>query len=46
MVSNRAFIPGMSIPCGKTFSLVPRSWLSVKVKVKYQGHILQEMAIT
>ena len=28
----------MSIPCDKTFMLVPRSRSSVKIKVKYQGH--------
>ena len=28
----------MSIPCDKTFLLVPSSRSSVKVKVKYQGH--------
>ena len=28
----------MSIPCNKTFMLVPSSRSSVKVKVKYQGH--------
>ena len=28
----------MSIPCDKTFSLLPSSMSCVKVKVKYQGH--------
>ena len=37
MVSDSAFIFQMWIPCGRTFSCVPRSRSSVKVK--YQGHI-------
>ena len=32
----------MSIPCDKTFLLVPKSRSSVKVKVKYQGHRFQK----
>ena len=32
--------------CGKIFSLVPESRLYVKVKVKYQGHIFQKLAVT
>ena len=39
MVRDRDFIFHMYIPCGKTFSLVPRSISSVKVSVKYQGHL-------
>ena len=31
----------MCVSCGKTFCLVPRSVSCVKVKVKYQGHILK-----
>ena len=38
MVSDTAFIFYMYILWGKTFSLVPESKPSVKVKVKYQGH--------
>ena len=38
MVSDTAFIFHMCIPCGKTFSVVPRSRSSIKVKIKYQGH--------
>ena len=38
MVSDRAFICHICIPWGKTFSFVPKPRLSVKVKVKYQGH--------
>ena len=36
----------MCIPFGETFSFLPRSKSSVKVKVKYQGHFFQEMAVT
>ena len=36
----------MCIPCGKTFSSVPRWRLSVKVKVKYQDYILEKMVAT
>ena len=36
MVSHGAFIFHIYIPWGKTLSLVPKSRLSVKVKVKYQ----------
>ena len=43
---NRAFIFQMFIPYGKTFSLVPMSRSSIKVKVKYQGHTFQKGAIT
>ena len=32
----------MFIPCGKIFSLVPRSRLSVKIKVKYQVLVIQK----
>ena len=49
MVSDGAFLFHMCIPCSKTFSLVIRSKSPVKVKVKYQGHILKKkkkMAIT
>ena len=46
MVSDRDFIFHMCVPCGKTFSLVPRSRSFVKVEVKYQDHICQKMAIT
>ena len=35
----------MRIPCDKTFLLVPSSRLSVKVKVEYQGHNFQKMAV-
>ena len=38
MVSDRAFICHICIPWGKTFPFVPKPRLSVKVKVKYQGH--------
>ena len=37
MVSDRAFIFHICIPCGKTVSLVPKSWSFVSVKVK--GHL-------
>ena len=43
MSSRRAFIFHMCIPCCKTFSVVSRS--SVIVKVKYQGH-LKKMAVS
>ena len=36
MVSDRAFTFHMCIPCGQTFSLVPRSRSCMNVKVKYQ----------
>ena len=39
MVSDIALIFHMCIPCGKTFSLIPRSRPPVKVHVKNQGHI-------
>ena len=39
MVSDRAFIFHMCIPCGKTFYVVPKSKSSIMVSVKYQGHI-------
>ena len=32
--------------CDKTYLLVSRSRLFVEVKVKYHGHIFQEMAVT
>ena len=32
----------MRIPFGKTFPLVSRSRSSVKIKVKYQGHITKK----
>ena len=35
----------MSIPFDKTFLLVPSSRSSVKVKVRYQGHNFQKMAV-
>ena len=38
LVRIRAFIFHTSIPCDKTFWLVPSSRSSVKFKVKYQGH--------
>ena len=37
-VRVKAFMFHVSIPCDKIFLLVPSSWSSVKVKVKYQGH--------
>ena len=40
LVSYRAFIFHMSVPLGKSLSLVSRS--SVKVKVKYQGYNLKK----
>ena len=42
----RTFMFHMCIPCGMTFSLIPRWRLLVKVKVKYQGHFFQELAVT
>ena len=42
MVSYRAFTIHMCITFGKTFSFVPMSRSSVKVYVKYQGHIFQK----
>ena len=44
MVTDRAYIImfHMCIPCGKSFSSVPRSKSSVKAKVKYEGHNLQK----
>ena len=41
MVSDKVFIFHMCITCGKTFHLVTGSRSSVKVKVKYPGHIFQ-----
>ena len=43
MISDRAFILHIYIPWGKTFSLVPKSRSSVKVK--YKGHSFEKMAI-
>ena len=43
MVDHVAYKFHMCIPCGKTFSLVPRSRLSVSIKVKYEGHIFQNL---
>ena len=43
MVSDITFIFHMCIPWGKTLSLVPKSRSSVKVK--YQGHSFQKMAL-
>ena len=37
IVSDRAFMYNMCIPCGKIFFMVPRS--AVEVKLKYRGHI-------
>ena len=42
MVSDKASIFTYFIPCGKTFSLVSRSRLHVKVR--YLGHIFQKNA--
>ena len=42
MVCIRAFIFHMCISCGETFSLVPGSRSSVKIKVKYQGHFFSQ----
>ena len=42
MVSDTVFIFHMCIPRGWTFSSVPTSRPSVKVKVKYQGHLFKE----
>ena len=42
LVSVRAFVFHMSIPCDKTFLLVPSSKSSFKVKVEYQGHDLEK----
>ena len=38
VLNNKALVFHMFIICGKTFSLVQRSMLSVSVMVKYQGH--------
>ena len=48
IVSDRACILHMCISCSKDFALVPRSRPSIKVKVKYQGHIFffSKMAMT
>ena len=35
----------MSIPCDKTLLLVPSSKSCSKVKVEYQGHNFQNMAV-
>ena len=35
----------MSIHCDKTFLMVPNSRSPVKVKVEYQGHISQKLAV-
>ena len=43
MVSDRAFMFHMCILCGKTFSSVPRSRSSVKVK--YEGQHFSKMAV-
>ena len=40
LVRVRAFIFHMSIPCDKTFLLVPSSRSSLKVKFSFQGHTL------
>ena len=45
MVTDRTFISAMCIPCGKTFPLLLRSRSSVKVKDKYQAHILKKMDV-
>ena len=42
LVILRALTFHLSIPCDKTFLLVPSSRSSVKVKVKYQGHSFRE----
>ena len=42
MISDRAIIFHMCIPCSKTFSLVQRSY----VKVKYQDNIFQKITVT
>ena len=42
MESDRAFMFQMCVPCGLTFSVVPRSRTSVNVKVKYPGHIFHK----
>ena len=42
MVSGTTLIFHISTPCGKTFSVVQRPRLSVKVNVKYQGHIFSK----
>ena len=47
MVSDRAFLfHMMCVPCVETFSLVPKSRSSVKVKVTYQGHIKKKETLT
>ena len=38
LVRVMAFVFRMSVPCDKTFLLVPSSRSSVKVKVEYEGH--------
>ena len=46
MVSDKTLIFHMCIPFGKTFSLVPSSRSSVKIKAKYQGNTFQEIAVS
>ena len=46
MVSDKAFMFHMHVPCGKTFSFVPGSRSSSTVKDINQGHIFQKMAIS
>ena len=41
MVSYKAVIFPMRIPCGKTFFIVSRQRSSVKVRVKYTGQIVE-----
>ena len=43
MVTYRSYIFHMCISCGKTFSVVSSIMSSVKVKVKYQGNIIEKI---
>ena len=45
MVSDRAFIFRMSIPCDKNFLLVPRSRSSVNVKVNIKVAVFEKTAV-
>ena len=44
MVRDRALTFLMCIPCGKTFSLVPKSKSSYEVR-KYQGYIFRKLKV-
>ena len=45
MASDRGFMFYMYMASGTTFLFVPRSRSSFNIKVKYQDHIFQELAI-